>query len=96
MFRPTDEVPPLKKSMSVYMSNLLKTQDSLEKAAAKELLRTDLLHMTHKKTIITYGLPTRNVCIGTLPYRSPACTSSYVLAWSYESYFRIKFKIYPL
>ena len=51
MFRPIDEVPPSKKSMSVYMSNLLKTQDSLRKAAAKELLRTDLLHMTHKKQL---------------------------------------------
>ena len=51
MFRPTDEVPPLKKSMSVYMSNLLKTQVSLKKAAAKELLRTALLHMTHKKQL---------------------------------------------
>ena len=51
MFRPIDEVPPSKKSMSVYMSNPLKTQDSLRKAAAKELLRTDLLHMTHKKQL---------------------------------------------
>ena len=51
MFRPIDEVSPLKKSMSIYMSNLLKTQDCLEKAAAKELLRTDLLHMTHKKQL---------------------------------------------
>ena len=51
MFRPIDEVPPSKKSMSVYISNLLKTQDSLRKAAAKELLRTDLLHMTHKKQL---------------------------------------------
>ena len=33
------------------MSNLLKTQDGPRKAAAKELLRTDLLHMTHKKQL---------------------------------------------
>ena len=51
MFRPIDEIPPLKKSMSTYMSNLLKTQESLRKAASKELLRTDLLHMTHKKQL---------------------------------------------
>ena len=51
MFRPIDEIPPLKKSISVYMSNLLKTQDSLRKAAAKELLRTDLLHMTDKRQL---------------------------------------------
>ena len=51
MFRPIDEVPPSTKSMSKYMSTLLKTQDSLRKAAAKELLRTDLLHMTHKKQL---------------------------------------------
>ena len=51
MFRPIDEVPPLKKSMSVYMSNLLKTEANLRKAAAKELLRIDLLHMTHKKQL---------------------------------------------
>ena len=51
MFRPIDEIPPLKKSISVYMSNLLKIQDSLRKAAAKELLRTDLLHMTHRKRL---------------------------------------------
>ena len=37
--------------MSVYMRNLLKTQDSLRKAAAKKLLRTDLLHMTHEKQL---------------------------------------------
>ena len=51
MFRPIDGVPPSKKSMSVHVSNLLKTQESLRKAAAKELLRTDLLHMTHKKQL---------------------------------------------
>ena len=51
MFRPIDKVPPLKKSMPVYMRNLLKKQDSLRKAAAKELLRTDLFHMTHKKQL---------------------------------------------
>ena len=51
IFLPIDEVPHLKKSMSVYMSDLLKTQDSLRKAVAKELLRTDLLQMTNKKQL---------------------------------------------
>ena len=83
MFRPIDEIPPLKKYMSVYMSNLLKTQDSLRKAAAKELLRTDLLHMTHKKQSQHMDYQPRTY--GTLPYRSHAYTSSYVLVWSYET-----------
>ena len=34
------------KPLSNYMSELLPIQDNLLKASAKELLRTDLLHMT--------------------------------------------------
>ena len=37
------------KPMSRHMSNMLKMQDSLLKASAKELLRTDLLHVSAKQ-----------------------------------------------
>ena len=48
-------LPPAKrnfsddKPFSKRMSNLLKTQDSLLKASAKELLRTDLLHQSQSQ-----------------------------------------------
>ena len=39
----------LDKPLSKYMSNFLSIQDNLLKASAKELLRTDLLHLTTKE-----------------------------------------------
>ena len=37
------------KPLSKYMSNLLSIQVNLLKASAKELLRTDLIHLTTKE-----------------------------------------------
>ena len=37
------------KPLPKYISNLLSIQDNLLKASAKELLRTDLLHLTTKE-----------------------------------------------
>ena len=44
------------KPLSKYMSDLLAIQDNLLKASAKELLRTDLLHMTTKEQNMTTTL----------------------------------------
>ena len=49
IFLPRDERPTTSKPLSKHMSDMLKMQDSLLKASAKELLRTDLLHMTSKE-----------------------------------------------
>ena len=49
IFIPRDEIIQSKKPLSKYMSDLLLMQDNLLKASAKELLRTDLLHMTSKE-----------------------------------------------
>ena len=51
IFLPQDERPQLKnkKPLSKYISDLIKLQDSLLKTSAKELLRTDLLHLTSKE-----------------------------------------------
>ena len=44
-----ERLDALTKPMSRYMSNMLKMQDSLLKASAKEILRTDLLHVSAKQ-----------------------------------------------
>ena len=49
IFLPRDERPTTSKPLSKHMSDMLKMQDSLLKASAKEFLRTDLLHMTSKE-----------------------------------------------
>ena len=49
LFLPKSELLASQKPLSSYMSNLLSIQDNLLKASAKELLRTDLLHMTNKE-----------------------------------------------
>jgi hypothetical protein len=41
-----DERPSISKPLSKHMSDMLAMQDSLLKASAKELLRTDLLHLS--------------------------------------------------
>jgi Chromo (CHRromatin Organisation MOdifier) domain len=46
---PSERVVTDDKPLSKRMSNLLKTQDSLLKASAEELLRTDLLHQTQSQ-----------------------------------------------
>ena len=46
---PVSEITPSIEPLSSYMSKLLSVQDNLPKASAKELLRTDLLHMTSKE-----------------------------------------------
>ena len=47
-FLPKSEQLTSSKPLSSYMSNLLSVQDNLLKASAKDLLRTDLLHITNK------------------------------------------------
>ena len=49
IFLPREERIPTSKPLSKYTSDLLLMQDNLLKASAKELLRTDLLHMTSKE-----------------------------------------------
>jgi transposase InsO family protein len=49
IFLPISEIIPTKRPLSKYMSDLLLMQDNLLKASAKELLRTDQLHMTSKE-----------------------------------------------
>ena len=49
IFAPISERSSSSKPLSTYMSNLLANKDNLLKAAAEELLRTDLLHMTTKE-----------------------------------------------
>ena len=49
IFAPVSEIKPSIEPLSSYMSKLLSVQDNLLKASAKELLRTDLLHMTSKE-----------------------------------------------
>ena len=49
IFLPIDERPTISKPLSKHMSDMLSIQDSLLKASAKELLRTDLLHLTSKE-----------------------------------------------
>ena len=48
-FIPKSERSSASKPLSQYMSDLLAIKDNLLKASAKELLRTDLLHMTTKE-----------------------------------------------
>ena len=68
-------------------------QDSLLKASAKELLRTDLLHMISEKQNAHKENPWfLRSC--SLSHRFTANSFAHVLAWSYESYRRIKFPIY--
>ena len=49
LFLPKSEQLASPKPLSSYMSNLLSIQDNLLKDSAKELLRTDSLHMTNKE-----------------------------------------------
>ena len=49
IFLPTAEHIASDRPLSRHMSNLLKMQDSLIKASAKELLRTDQLHVSAKQ-----------------------------------------------
>ena len=49
IFLPNSEQPVSDKPLSSRMSDMLQIQDNLLKASAKELLRTDLLHMTSKE-----------------------------------------------
>ena len=50
IFLPQTEHPPTSKTLSIHASKMLKMQDNLLKASAKELLRTDLLHQASKDT----------------------------------------------
>ena len=49
LFLPRQEQPVSNKPLSAYISKLLRIQDNLLKASAKELLRTDLVHLSNSK-----------------------------------------------
>ena len=51
LFLPVEERPPSSQRLSSTMSELLFIQDNLLKASAKELLRTDLLHISSKNPL---------------------------------------------
>ena len=57
IFLPIAERPPQSEPLSAYASKLLQIQDSLLKASAKELLRTDLLHLSNKEQHIHKEYP---------------------------------------
>jgi hypothetical protein len=62
IFLPVDERPTKSKPL-MHMSDILQIQDSLLKASAKELLRTDFLHMTSKEQDLTEFEPNANVLV---------------------------------
>ena len=69
------------KPLSKYMSDFLSIQDNLLKASAKELLRTDLLHLTTKEQNFKNRTNTQNtqlilifLFITTPIYRRLDCT----------------------
>jgi hypothetical protein len=68
IFLPVDEIPTKSKPLTKHM-NILQIQDSLLKASAKELLRTDLLQMTSKEQDLTEFEPNSYVLVH---YRSRA------------------------
>ena len=49
IFAPVSKIKLSIEPLSIYISKLLSVQDNLLKALAKELLRTDLLHITSKE-----------------------------------------------
>ena len=57
IFLPVSERTSNTSRLSKHMSDLLKIQDNLLKASAKELLRTDLLHMSSKEINIHKEFP---------------------------------------
>ena len=77
IFLPQDE-RPTSKPLSKHMSDMLQIQDSLLKASAKELLRTDLLHMTNKEQDLTEFEPNSYVLVH---YRSGAPPSRLHTFW---------------
>jgi hypothetical protein len=57
-FPPSGRLAIESKALSKHMSDFLKVQDSLIKASAKELLRTDLLHQTQSQIAQHVEYPT--------------------------------------
>ena len=57
IFLPVSERTSNTSRLSKHMSDLLKIQDNLLKASAKELLRTDLLHMSSKEINVHKEFP---------------------------------------
>ena len=77
IFLPVDE-RPTSKPLSKHISDMLQVQDSLLKASAKQLLRTDLLHMTSKEQNLTEFEPNSYVLVH---YRSGAPPSRLHTFW---------------
>ena len=78
IFLPVEERQKSSKPLSKHMSKMLAIQNSLLKAAAKELLRTDLLHMTVQTFPYTEFEPNSYVLVH---YRSGAPPSRLHTFW---------------
>lgn len=78
IFLPIEERQESSKPLSQHMSNMLAIQNNLLKAAAKELLRTDLLHMTKQTFPYTEFEPNSYVLVH---YRSGAPPSRLHTFW---------------
>ena len=91
---PVSEIKPSIEPLSSYMSKLLSVQDNLLKASAKELLRTNLLHMTSKEQEKHKEyLPGSFVSVHYRTGLPPSRLHIYFLERSYESDQRIKFPL---
>ena len=93
IFTPISERSSSSKQLSTYMSNLLANKDNLLKAAAEELLRTDLLHMTTKEKKHTQGIFTELLYYDSLSYWFTANLSAHKMG-SHESDQEIKSPLY--
>ena len=78
IFLPVEERQKSSKPLSKHTSKMLAIQNSLVKAAAKELLRTDLLHMTEQTFPYTEFEPNSYVLVH---YRSGAPPSRLHTFW---------------
>ena len=78
------------KPMSRHMSDMLKMQVSLLKASAKELLRTDMLHVSAKQLHTEYFIGSYVL----VHYRSATFTFAHFMARSDESCCWKQFQIY--
>ena len=79
LFLPIKERPVSTKRLSSTMSDLLLVQDNLLKASAKELLRTDLLHISSKDPLNYTELPPNSYVL--VHYRTGAPPSRLHTHW---------------
>ena len=82
------------KPLSRHMSNLLKMQDSLLKASAKELPRTDLLHISAKQIQTPKEYPIGSYVL--MHYRSGSLPTRLHTTWSNACRVWKQFQIHSL